>query len=98
METQDKIKQVTESMYNLLLNKNRKYGNSSLEPYTIFKQIIESGNEDMATIGLLTRLSDKLKRVENSNILRKNDVSDIIGYFILLSIKKDWLNFDDLID
>jgi hypothetical protein len=48
--------------------------------------------------GLLVRLDDKISRIRNSDVLRKNDVSDLIGYAKLLCVKMGWTDFDDLID
>jgi len=87
----DKIKQTCDSLNRLLQEKNKRYGNSALEPLGIF-------NKKSASDGIMVRLDDKLMRVKNSNELRKNDVSDIMGYLVLLCVDKGWDNFDDLID
>ena len=87
----DKIKQTCDSLNRLLQEKNKRYGNSALEPLEIF-------NKKSASDGIMVRLDDKLMRVKNSNELRKNDVSDIMGYLVLLCVDKGWDNFDDLID
>ena len=87
----DKIKQTCDSLNRLLQEKNKRYGNSALEPLGIF-------NKKSASDGIMVRLDDKLMRVKNSNELRKNDVSDVIGYLVLLCVDKGWDNFDDLID
>lgn len=86
-----KIKEVTDSLNHLLQQKNKNYGNSALEPLGIF-------NKSGSTEGIKVRLDDKLMRVKNSTELRKNDISDIMGYLVLLCISEDWLNFDELID
>jgi hypothetical protein len=85
-----KIQKVTEGLNYLLQEKNKRYGNSALEPLDNIKYTVEDG--------IKIRLSDKLKRVINSEELRKNDVADIIGYLILLCVNKEWLTFKDLID
>lgn len=84
------IQKVTEGLNYLLQEKNKRYGNSALEPLDNIKYTVEDG--------IKIRLSDKLKRVINSEELRKNDVADIIGYLILLCVNKEWLTFKDLID
>ena len=89
--TGDKIQTITESLNRLLQAKNRNYGNSALEPLGIF-------NKNGSTEGILVRLDDKLMRVKNSAELRKNDISDLMGYMVLLCIAEDWTDFDDLID
>jgi len=85
------IKDVTDSLNNLLQQKNLRYGNSALSPLGIF-------SKDNATSGIKIRLDDKLMRVKNCSELRKNDVADLLGYLTLLCISEDWLNFDELID
>ena len=85
-----KIKQVTESLNELLQEKNRRYGNSALEPLEGIKYTAEDG--------IKIRLADKLKRIINSNELRMNDLADIMGYAVLLCVSKDFLSFKDLID
>ena len=86
-----KIEDVLESLLNLLIAKNKNYGNSALEPLGIF-------NKSNSTEGIKVRLDDKLMRVKNCSELRKNDVADLLGYLTLLCISEDWLNFDELID
>ena len=84
------IEQVTESLKELLLEKNKRYGNSALEPLEGIKYTPEDG--------IKIRITDKLKRVINSKELRKNDIADVLGYVILLCVDKEWLSFRDLID
>ncbi len=91
METKDKIKEVYSSHMKLLLEKNRKYGDAALTPLGIF---YKGG----ATNSIKIRLDDKLSRVKNSEKLRKNDVSDLIGYLMLLCINEGWTDFSDQID
>ena len=79
--TQQKIKDVLEGMKNLLLYKNRKYGDSAINP----KKIFYKGD---STNSILIRLDDKLGRVMSNTEEkpRVNDVADIIGYCTLLLI------------
>lgn len=79
---------VTQSICSLLEHKNKNYGNSALEPLNIF-----SGKSKVGT-----RLDDKLARIKNSEELRKNDVSDLIGYLILECKDRGWNNFDEFKD
>ena len=80
-ETQDKIIEITETMRDLLLYKNQKYGDSALSP----KQIFYKGD---AVNSILIRLDDKLGRImaNTESTPRINDVADIIGYCTLLLI------------
>lgn len=67
----------------LLLEKNRKYGNSALEPIRVFSKAdpVEQ---------LLVRIDDKLSRVRNRQFDDDEDVVlDLIGYLVLLKIAED---------
>lgn len=87
----DKITAVCDGMKDLLLEKNRRYGDSALHPLQVFSRLNPSE-------GICIRLDDKLSRVKNADKLRKNDVSDILGYLVLLCISQGWTDFTDLID
>ncbi len=94
MEMNDSQKDITEtceSLKRFLLEKNKRYGNSALEPINVFSKL--SSEE-----GIKLRLDDKIKRIKNSTELRKNDVIDLTGYLILMCVHKRWTNFDDLLD
>lgn len=82
METdnvQEKIVELTDAMQQLLLEKNKRYGNAAIKPSNIFNKL-----DGAASIRV--RLDDKLSRVKNSTDVYINDVSDIIGYCFLLLI------------
>ena len=80
-DTQKKIIEITEAMRELLLYKNKKYGDSALNP----EQIFYKGD---AVNSILIRLDDKLGRImaNTESTPRINDVADIIGYCTLLLI------------
>ena len=90
-DTQARIELTCDNIKKFLLEKNKRYGDSALNPVRIFSKL---ENDEQIKI----RLDDKLSRIKNSDELRKNDIVDITGYLILLLISKDWNNFDDLID
>ena len=79
MSNREKIIEITDSMKDLLLYKNEKYGDSALSPNNIFYK----GD---STNSILIRLDDKIGRIKNNpdSKPRVNDVCDIIGYCILL--------------
>ena len=77
--SQRKIADILDSMKDLLLYKNKKYGDSALNPNNIFYKG-DSHNS------ILIRLDDKLGRVKNNKELKINDVADIIGYCSLLLV------------
>lgn len=68
--------QIIESIRNVLVEKNKRYGNSALAPINVFYK----GN---ATDSICIRLDDKLSRIKNSSELRKNDLFDLLGYCLL---------------
>ena len=78
-DSQEKIKMICDSMKDLLLYKNEKYGDSALNPNNIFYK----GD---STNSIKIRLDDKIGRVKNSNETRVNDIADIIGYCVLLLV------------
>lgn len=82
--TQEKIHEIMEAMQDLLLYKNEKYGDSAINPISIFTRHIKNVPENTASI--LVRIDDKLSRVRNADKLRTNDVADILGYCTLLLI------------
>ena len=66
----------------LLIEKNKKYGNSALEPLGVFSQL-------SAKEGLLVRIDDKLKRIKNGTLDHDDEdvINDLIGYLVLLKIE-----------
>lgn len=92
-DSQNKIINVCDSMKDLLLYKNQKYGDSALNPNNVFYK----GD---ATNSIKIRLDDKIGRIKNCDETRINDVADIIGYCVLLlvslNVKKE--DFDKLKD
>lgn len=79
MSNREKIIEISDSMKDLLLYKNEKYGDSALSPNNIFYK----GD---STNSILIRLDDKIGRIKNNpdSKPRVNDVCDIIGYCVLL--------------
>jgi hypothetical protein len=75
------VEEVLEQIQSMLIDKNRKYGNSALEPLGVFSQL-------SAKEGLLIRIDDKLKRIKNGSLQKDDEdvVNDLIGYLILLKI------------
>jgi hypothetical protein len=82
------FKKITGSLASLLIYKNKKYGNSALEPLSIF-----SGKSKVGT-----RIDDKLARIKNNDTLQKNDVADVMGYLTLICVENNWTNFDEFKD
>jgi len=82
---QSEIKNQCDFIKEFLLNKNRKYGNSAIEPQRVFSKVdpIEQIN---------VRLDDKISRIISGQCDDDEDVElDIIGYLILKRIAKSLL-------
>ena len=81
METDKIIEKVCEDIKELLLKKNRDYGDSALNPKNVFSQgdVFES---------LGSRIDDKLMRIQNVGVNDETEdtVSDLIGYLILYKV------------
>jgi len=81
-ETQSQISAICDDIKELLLYKNRKYGNSALKPVRIF-----SKSDSVEQI--LVRIDDKLNRIQQGAGLLDEDedvIVDLIGYLVLLKI------------
>lgn len=81
-DTQAQIALVCDDIKELLLEKNRKYGDSALNPNRIFSKAD-------AVEQILVRIDDKLNRIQKGAGLLANDedvVNDLIGYLVLLKI------------
>lgn len=78
--SQDKIARVCDEIKEILLEKNRKYGDAALNPVGIFSKLDPVHQ-------IKVRLDDKLKRVQNSQDDEDEDpILDLIGYLVLLKI------------
>ena len=76
------IEEACDEIKDLLITKNRKYGNSALEPVSIFYR----GDAGDA---LKVRIDDKLSRILNRQHDEDEDVEDdLIGYLILLKVHR----------
>lgn len=92
MQFSEQVKEVLDQIKDLLIAKNKKYGNSALEPLGVFSQL-------SAKEGLLVRIDDKLKRIKNGSLDRDDEdvVNDLIGYLVLLKIyANSEQSFDEL--
>jgi len=83
-DSEFQIKEVTNQLQELLIKKNRAYGNSALEPLNVF-------SEQNAVDSLCARLDDKLSRIKNKGLNDKTEdtLFDLAGYLILLIIAKN---------
>ena len=79
-QTQTDIASVCDELKELLLDKNRKYGDSALNPVRIFSKA--------STLEQLkVRMDDKLSRLRNAQDDDDEDpVTDLIGYLVLYKV------------
>ena len=81
-ESELKISAICDDIKELLIYKNRKYGNSALEPCRVF-------SKSSPVEQLLVRIDDKLNRImQGAGLLDEDEdvVNDLIGYLVLLKI------------
>jgi hypothetical protein len=76
------------SICEMQIEKNKRYAESALKPLNVFAKHHPYGS----------RIDEKLARIQTADVLRKNDVADIIGGCMLLCKANGWVNFKDLID
>lgn len=82
MNTQDMIKEVCDSLCVMLIEKNRKYGDSALTPLRVFSEA-----DPMEQ--LKVRIDDKLSRIRSAQSDEDEDVlDDLLGYLVLLKIAR----------
>ena len=81
MSFKEEVSSILDEIRDMLVSKNEKYGNSALEPIGVFSKL--SPKE-----GLLIRIDDKLKRINNGSLDKDDEdvVNDLIGYLVLLKI------------
>ena len=81
-KTQEEISAVCNDIKELLLYKNKQYGDSALNPCRIFSKA-------NAVEQILVRIDDKINRIQQGAGLLGEDedvIQDLIGYLILLKI------------
>jgi len=81
---EQQIKEITNHLTELLLAKNKAYGNTAQNPVNIFSKL---GSEE----AIKARIDDKLMRIKNKGINDKTEdsVYDLVGYLILLILVRD---------
>lgn len=93
MRFDQEVSKVLYDIEEMLISKNKKYGNSALEPLGVFSQL-------SAKEGLLIRIDDKLKRIKNGSLEKDDEdvVNDLIGYLVLLKIHANQMSAYDELD
>jgi hypothetical protein len=83
---QNDVQIVLDQLGNMLLEKNRKYGNSALDPQRTFSK--------SSAIELINvRIDDKLSRIRNNQTDDQEDPEwDLLGYLVLKRIAQNTVN------
>jgi len=84
--TEREIVTVCDDIKNLLIEKNRAYGNSALEPSNVFAK-------SSALDQISTRIDDKLNRIKKGHEYQGEDtIDDLIGYLVLykIALRDNW--------
>ena len=92
MEFSIAVSEVLIEINDLLISKNKKYGNSALEPLGVFSKLTPEE-------ALFVRIDDKLKRIKNGSLEKDDEdvINDLIGYLVLLKIlENSKRNYDEL--
>jgi hypothetical protein len=80
--TQYTIANICDNIKSMLIEKNKSYGDSALDPVRVFSKA--NSNEQIKI-----RIDDKLSRISRgSEYYGDNDIDDLIGYLILLKVSK----------
>lgn len=83
IQTEDKIKAIMSRIERLLIEKNRAYGDSALDPVRVF-------SKESAVEQIYVRIDDKLSRVQRGHEYPGDDtIFDLVGYLVLLLVAKD---------
>lgn len=90
--SQESVKQeilnVVQGIAKFLVDKNKKYGNSALQPKRIFSRA-----DSLEQINV--RIDDKLSRIANQQIDEDEDAEfDLIGYLILKRVYLNLVKFE----
>jgi len=92
-QVQEMISEECRKIESILLQKNKEYGNSAIEPPRIF-----SSASNMEQINV--RIDDKLSRIKNRDHkdIKEDTVTDLIGYLILKKVVQRILkNEEDIV-
>ena len=85
---ESKVWDITGSVAKLLIEKNKSYGDSALNPIRCFSKL-------NSLEGIKLRIDDKLSRIRNgNNSFNEDTILDLIGYLVLLKISEDNKNDD----
>ena len=75
-----KVSRILEDIGDMLIAKNKAYGDSALNPVRVFS---DTATDEQLNV----RIDDKLSRIRNGDT-SEDVVSDLIGYLVLKKIKE----------
>lgn len=82
-ETEDQIDRMVGEIRDMLIAKNRAYGDSALDPVRVF-------SKHNAIEQIYVRIDDKLSRVKRGHEYPGDDtILDLVGYLVLLLVAKE---------
>lgn len=82
-QTEESITEIMRGIEEMLIEKNRAYGDSALDPVRVF-------SKSDAIEQIYVRIDDKLSRIKRGHEYPGDDtISDLIGYLVLLLIAKE---------
>jgi hypothetical protein len=81
MTTKTQIEKTCKEIKEMLLSKNKKYGDSALNPVGVFSKLNSAE-------AIKARIDDKLSRIANVGLddATEDTLDDLIGYLLLLRI------------
>ena len=86
--TQIQIQKECDDLADLLIAKNKAYGNSAIDPVRVFS---DASPEEQ----ILVRLDDKLSRLKRGSAAGEDVITDLMGYLILLKVARNGVTNED---
>lgn len=83
MNFEQALKKELKEISNFLLEKNKAYGNSALEPVRIFSKVSKLEQ-------LYVRMDDKLSRIKRGQADNEDVFQDLLGYLIIERLAKKY--------
>lgn len=83
MNFEQALKKELKEISNFLLEKNKAYGNSALEPIRIFSKASKLEQ-------LYVRMDDKLSRIKRGQVDNEDVLTDLLGYLIIERLAKKY--------
>jgi hypothetical protein len=83
MDSEHYIREVCQEINDLLISKNKAYGDTAINPPKIFSTLSPKQ-------GILARIDDKLSRIKTKgydDVRSEDTLQDLIGYLILLKVQ-----------